>query len=168
MQISLYLENLDNQVHNLSNFYNVINTISNSIISKNYWISKKFDKYIGECDKCWIILYWCLLLRGIFSLTIPLNNLVYAQDSSITNTPPVTSQNLNIAVASDWDVTKMPRKQRIISSQRTQSILLQEVILAIKDMEYAGLILLHASSPKQQYQWETMNIMILMVGKPGQ
>lgn len=108
------------------------------------------------------------LLTGIFSLTIPLNNLVYAQDSSITNTPPVTSKNFNIAVASDWGCNEDAQKTADISSQRTQSLLLQEVILAIKDLEYAGLILLHPSSPKQQYQWETMNIMILMVGKPGQ
>ena len=50
------------------------------------------------------------LLTGIFSLTIPLNNLVYAQDSSITNTPPVTSKNLNIAVASDWGCNEDAQK----------------------------------------------------------
>ena len=62
------------------------------------------------------------LLTGVLSLTIPLNNLVYAQDSSITNTP-LANQRISILQSPQiGDVTKMHRKQRIIYSQRTQSL----------------------------------------------
>ena len=41
------------------------------------------------------------LFTGIFSLTIHLNSLVYAQSSSMTGNSE-TAKNFNIAVASDW------------------------------------------------------------------
>ncbi len=73
------------------------------------------------------------LLTGIFSLTIPLNNLVYAQDSSITNTPPVTSKNFNIAVASDWGCNEDAQKTAINIQSKNP-----ELIIAGGDLSYKG------------------------------
>ena len=78
-----------------------------------------------------ILMYF--LLTGILGLTIPLNNLVYAQDSSITNTPPITSKNLNIAVASDWGCKEDAQK----TAENIQSKNPEHVI-AGGDLSYKG------------------------------
>ena len=73
------------------------------------------------------------LLTGIFSLTIPLHNLVFAQDSSITNTPPITSKNFNIAVASDWGCNDDAQKTADNIQSKNP-----ELVIAGGDLSYKG------------------------------
>ena len=88
------------------------------------------------------------LFIGIFSLTIHLNSLAYAQSSSMTGNSE-TAKNFNIAVASDWGCNEDAQKTANNIQSRNP-----ELVIAGGDLSYAGsgtcsTILLHHLSLKQ-------------------
>ena len=72
------------------------------------------------------------LLTGIFSLTLHLNSLAFAQNSSTTDNSE-TAKNFNIAVASDWGCNEDAQK----TSDNIQSSN-PELVIAGGDLSYAG------------------------------